>query len=704
MELRGIVLAGWAVWGGLGTQAPAAEPRLFELPAFDQVELSDKKVIKVCPIEFQGGRRPENPRPGDKLIVRLLDKPTEEYSVAWRDIVEIKSFDRLILDEAEQLVAAGKLAEAFAYFDYLERNRPDQPDLKAATEKYLFADARDCQRRKKYAEALAVLDELHQRNPDFPGLDRAWGAATDKVLEPLVAAGDFVGARNRLHQLRKRFPQEPSGLKWQQLFESQAGELIAQARTEAAEGRLQLARQHVFAALERWPADEQARGLAQELFRRSPALNVAVTQPLRPSSRDPLTDWSARRTERLRARSLLELTGYGEEGGVYASPFGEFSIGELGLELNFRLKPELRQTDGRPYTGYDLSQYILQRLRDDPDSLLGEFVERVTVRGVYDVDLSLRRAHVRPEVLLDHPPLVRDPATGKWDLPAIAPFEIAEQTPQIVRFVANEKVRGPGAAGPGEIVEQTFAKGMSALGALDRGEVLLVDRLNPWDVATAATISGVVVQPYAAPTVHVLIPNLQHPLLAKRLFRRALVYGLNREAILRVQLLRGGQLADTRVTSGPFPWGYAYNEQVEVRPYEPRMAMTLAEIAAKELALEQQGTAQESPTATAPAEPRAAGGDDAGTQPAEVASRLASAPPLRLAIPPTEVARLAARAIQKKLKLLKIWVDVKELGDEPLAEAVKTYDLVYVELQPESPITDARRLFGITGLASGSSP
>jgi hypothetical protein len=173
-------------------------------------------------------------------------------------------------------------------------------------------------------------------------------------------------------------------------------------------------------------------------------------------------------------------------------------------------------------------------------------------------------------------------------------------------------------------------------------------------------------------------------------------------------LLRGAQLADTRVTSGPFPLGYAYNDRVETRPYEPRMAMTLAQIAHKELASEAQpATARKpappSPTATGS---KGSGGDDANSQGEQAAPVAPANPaaPLRLAHPPTEVARLACRAIQKQLKLIDIQVELVELTPDSSATALETYELVYVELQLEEPIADARRLFGAGGIASGSSP
>ena len=494
------------------------EPRLFELQPYDQITLKDKSVIKVTPVELPGGRNPESLKPGDTLVVRLTDRPTEEYQLLWRKVVEFKRFNRLILDEAERQVVAGKLGEAFAYFDYLERNHPAMVGLKSATEKYLYADAKDCQRRTKYEEALAVLDELYRRNPDFAGLDRGWGAATDKVIAGLLANNDFLSTRQRLYNLQSRFPEEPLGLKWQRELESQSAELIAEAQTEVAAGRLDVARQKVFAALERWPRDEAARKMALDLFAQAPALAVGVTQTLPTIAQNPLTDWASRRASRLISRSLMELSGYDAEGGVYQCPLGQFSVGELGLELNIRLSPEQKYSDGGAFTGYELSQHLIHGVDKQPDAILAQLLDRVAVRKVYNVDIALRRPHMRPEALLSQPIAVPSRDGDPGPIVSMAPFRIAEQNPSLVKYLANDAQRTESDTGPSEIFEQTYPTVSAALSALARGEVLVVDRLNPWEVASTRGIEGVVVDSYAVPTVHVLVPNLKHPLLARRVF------------------------------------------------------------------------------------------------------------------------------------------------------------------------------------------
>ena len=54
------------------------------------------------------------------------------------------------------------------------------------------------------------------------------------------------------------------------------------------------------------------------------------------------------------------------------------------------------------------------------------------------------------------------------------------------------------------------------------------------------------------PLVHCLIPDLRRPLVDQPAVRRALVYAIDREAILHM-LTGGAEVPDCRVVSGPFP-------------------------------------------------------------------------------------------------------------------------------------------------------
>ena len=99
------------------------------------------------------------------------------------------------------------------------------------------------------------------------------------------------------------------------------------------------------------------------------------------------------------------------------------------------------------------------------------------------------------------------------------------------------------------------------------------------------------VEPYALPTIHALVPASDNPWLTSQTFRRALVYGINRQVILSSELLGNRHLPGCQVISGPFPPGirdndplaYAYDDQIDARSWYPRLASILVTLARREL-------------------------------------------------------------------------------------------------------------------------
>jgi hypothetical protein len=205
----------------------------------------------------------------------------------------------------------------------------------------------------------------------------------------------------------------------------------------------------------------------------------------------------------------------------------------------------------------------------------------------------------------------------------------------------------------------------------------MLDRVNPWTLASLRADPRVVVEPYALPLVHCLIPNLRRPLMSDRNFRRALAFGIQRQAILN-QLLGGAQIPGCVVTSSPFPlgisvndpMGYASDETIEPRPYEPRLAKALSFVALETYSKLQQGKGKE----------------------------LKTVPKLTLAYPPDEIARLACASIKIQLGLVGIPIELRVL-DSPLPTKIPDdVDLMYAELAMWEPVIDARRLLGENGM------
>ena len=115
-------------------------------------------------------------------------------------------------------------------------------------------------------------------------------------------------------------------------------------------------------------------------------------------------------------------------------------------------------------------------------------------------------------------------------------YRAVSQNDQEARFEPVSS--GQAAAKPKPvIVEQLLPEPRKALDALRKGKVDMLDHILPVDALRLQQDPTLVVGPYGFPTIHVLVPNLANPFLASRIFRRALVYGINREVILHKGLL-----------------------------------------------------------------------------------------------------------------------------------------------------------------------
>jgi ABC-type transport system substrate-binding protein len=119
------------------------------------------------------------------------------------------------------------------------------------------------------------------------------------------------------------------------------------------------------------------------------------------------------------------------------------------------------------------------------------------------------------------------------------------------------------------------------------------------------------------------------------------------------------------------PLRYAYNNQVEPRPFEPRLGAVLASVAWSKLL---------DPTGKGEVEPQ-------------------PIPTLVLAYPADPMARLACESIQIQLTKAGIPIKLVEFTADELAAGKVKYDLRYAELAVWEPVVDARAILGPAGLA-----
>jgi tetratricopeptide (TPR) repeat protein len=669
------------------SRAAQGEERLIKEEPYDQITIPDGKnttTLKVFPIKFPQRRVPKDPKPTDKIRVRLLDDEEDrDFEVAWRDIKKLELYEDRVREEAEGFMAAGKLDEAFEDLTFLLRNYPRTQRLDETIQAYWYVSTGASYREKKYDEALATLEELLKKNPDYkhsdssPSLVQVLGQICDKIVQRYLEDNDFRTASRLITRILRQYPQakdEPFLTKFEQRLQEAAGAKRDEARAALAEKRYTEAYDATAAMLDILPSVPGGRELATEMASIYPLVVVGVDQLSVAPGANRIDRWADQRVGRLTDRRLMELRGVGPEGGEYVCPVGKCERSEDGRYLNLTMS-ERRFAE----QSFSTLERMLAAARPESEQYLEPWAE--LLRGARlikagQIEATLARPHVLPQALLALP-LSADSETGAkaWE----GAYQVSSSDKARTRYVLVSEAH-PGTR-PREIQERVYSSPEAAILALGRGEIDLLDRIQPPDVDAVARLPGVSVQPYAVPVVHVLVPNANRPWPASRTFRRAIVHGLQREAVLREGILRGHASEGARLVSGPLPaptttndpLAYAYDDAIPPHAYEPLLALTLIDVAKREL----QSAA-----------------NIKGEEPPKFKE-------LVIGHDPVETQRIACKAFAKQLTKIGIPCRVQEVVDDA---GRGECDFVYAELLIGEPVVDVPKLFGQVGLHPASNP
>jgi peptide/nickel transport system substrate-binding protein len=670
----------------------AGDTTLLDGPPFDQVILDDANqgaVLNVAPLDLPNRQVP-SPFPDGSLRFAILGDSSGDYEVPWKDVAQIRLYEQMLLDEARRLTSAGQFDEAFDYYARLLSKYKTFPGLDQAVNEFLRNNALALYQKEQYDRALAVLESLYERDPTNPGLANAVESVANKLIEREVRSQDYAAARDVLELWQSHFSKfgSQSAEQWERRFQDAAQRSFAEAQRLDQQQQYVAARRAILKALAIWPQLPAARDLLAEIEQQNPSVVVGVTElsPEQPVRR--LDSWAAMRTSRLVQPTLAELVGFNAEGGVYRSPFGKLLSDESGKHLSLQFEPA-KQDAGteNPLAADLLARYFLAIANPGSPLFSQAFADSfagVSVSGDGFAQIDWSQPHVRPEALLQvplPPPAIAGAAAQESPSP-LSHWKRSDYS-DVRRSLFELTTAGKG--GPtGQvrtIIEQSFPDDEAAVRALLDGEVDVLDRVPPWQVARLRKTKGIQVDTYRLPTVHVLIPNTSRPLLASREFRRALCYGIDRQQIVQQVLLAGETMPGFEVISGPFPTGlsqsdpvrYAYNSQVLPRPYEPRLASILATIAWYSV-----------------------------LDPAHEGNvELTDIPQLVLAHPADPVARVACQTIQLQLERIGIPIKLLEFSAEDLLAGRVECDLRYAEIAMWEPVVDAAWLLGPDGLDMG---
>jgi hypothetical protein len=652
--------------------AARGDDPLYLQPPHDEIvldEFNGRAILRVQPLPFKGRRMPAENERKEELVFELIDRPGEKFAVPWVNVADIRFFERLVLAEADAKARESRFDEAQPYYQFLETKYKETPGLAESIETFLYMQVGAAFRAQRYDEALALLVGLYGRNPARPGVSTAYERVTGELVKQHLAAGRYAAARGLLKNLGDRYPATKATMvaSYEGQLTQQAAALLAQAAAAKAAGKPREAHEAVQKAIAMWPTQPGASELAAALHQDYPVVTVGVIAPLADSTSGRIDDWAATRTSRLLVTPLVD-----RRGAEDVSPLGEIAVAEDRRQVSLKLAGEARwAVPPRKVTGQDVVRCLWaaadsQDVRYDA-AWAGVFGGAAAREG--DVLIDFVRPQPVPAAWL---------ARQLWwegGPPACGPFQLDSRTGEMCRYVRQTAFFAATGITLSEIVERSFADSSTALAALRHGEISLIDRLSPWDVAAAAATGGISVRRYAAPTVHVLVPNPSRPLVQSRAIRRAILYGIDRQGTLRRGLIGGQELAGCEVVSGPFPRGtaserfaYAYDLKIEPRPYEPGTGLVLAQMAAGEVL----GPGQ-------------------------------AAGPLVLGYPADPVARAACQSIARQLKVLNLPVTLKEAKPGELP-ALADCDLLYAELSIHEPVVDAWRLLGPGGLTGSCSP
>jgi ABC-type transport system substrate-binding protein len=666
---------------------PGGEPSREPFDRITCTQAFKGEVIEVKPIqEFPNRRVPDTHKPGEKLKVQELDSD-EPYEILWVSIEKLELYEQMILDEANRLVVADKLDEAFDYFSFLLKEYPNTENLPQSHQAYLYQCLVSAVKANHYDEALGIAEELYAQNSNFkptdsspPLMDRI-GFLAEKIISAYIAKEDFRSAKTLLRRLETKYNagEEP----FVKNLRGKLSEVAARHRDESkahlAAGRFVEAYDSCARMIDIWPYVEGGNELAAEIASRYPLVMVGVSQPALEHDPRSLTNPAARRTGRLMERRLMEFTGRGPEGGKYSCSLGTVKRSDDGLRLTFSIGGPALAASSAPLTGYDVARHLLDLA--DPASPFyqppwARLVNTVQVRGVNRAEASLRMPHILPEAFLQTSYL-RDANLGKPGIKGSGPYYLLSRKGEITRFSKNDDYPLARPGQPAEVMERFYSDPQRALLALQRGEVDVLDQVFPADIPTLAS-DEISIGRYNVPTTHFLTVQRKHPYLQNADFRRALVYGSHREAILHKGLMKDAKLPGFRTLSGPFPAPvdasdalcYGYDESIESRPYDPKLAMILKIMATQTIKSQHEKLSQKAPELT----------------------------PLVLGHPNDEVSRLASKHLGRQWEAIGIKSKLIEFPPGVFTDEKGECDLIYIQAATWEPAVDASRLFATWGL------
>lgn len=673
--------------------APRAEDEVDMVDGrpFDRIYLDDfnrNETLDIVPLL----KPPSKPFPEKEVLVfELIDEQGILLEVPFANVVNFRTFNDLLLEEAEAHIEAGKYAAAFRNLLFVYDRSDKDPALADKLKRVLFLDAKQNYENGQYGLALSMFEDLFSRDPRFSidGIDKTALELIldcyDGLLKQHAEANPprWPAIRGLLDSVAAKYGDLAAPLRepWNERLAAQNRTFQAEAREFLENENYLEARLAAGRALQVLPQDESSLALMQEVVIAYPLLFVGVSQPALNPDPQRVDDWASRRVGRLTQRRIMEMAGFTDEGGRYVFPNGRFELAdELGQVWRFILASPGEQAASfgvPPLTAHELASLLIawaDPLTPGHHVPWARLVEKVSVLDASTVEIRLRVPFVRPEALLQLPySMPGQPAQNN------GPYRITNQDEKRTLFQANDRYPKPAGLQLPEIVEWTCDSPSAAVEALLRGDVDVVDRIPSADLVRLRETPGIEVRSYAVPTVHMLVPNPRNEFMKQAMFRIGLLRTIDRERIVKEMVCGGLAIDGTEMIDSPFPVGTSDNDQIAYA-VDPSIRPGVSNLLLGQLLVNGEKRRQEDVLIRK------------GANEADV-----PLPDLVLAFPKNEIASITCNAIASQWRQIGLKTTLLELPPGQTRPADDNYDFLYLEVACTEPLADADFLFGSQG-------
>ncbi len=549
----------------------------------------------------------------DEVKLHLLQGAVKEivdFKVKRVNIKKVEYFEDLLLEDSERLLTAHDYSRAFECCLRVQMRNPGWRGLDGRVNDVLFAEGRSALQKGDGERGLRMMRELLERKRDYPGLLDQVGEAYAKRIERALKIGLYARGRRILQELVELAPENSQVKYIRSLFLDKANNRVKDARSSSGPERLDALAE----ALRIWPELDGILPLYEQAFMADPTLEVAVNDvafPLGPWIRSPA---DARLSRMLYWPVLASDDDAARKGKRLDQLAESIESSDLGRRMVIKIRPGFHWSDGsRPVSAIDVGRDLIDRT--DPHSARyearwAEQLDRVDVADEGRLEIRLNNAPLKTGAWLLGPvgpahagvdgrvatssqdrPLVTDGPYRcvtalanmvelrlREDLGSSASLAPAAQVaePSVSEHTAAKGAHGtasvkpaalpgsPAAEDPGpraksakikRIREVALPKGESAVAALLRGEVTMIEHVPPDQAESLARNPGIKVGRYTRPVIHVIALDGRNPALRSRSLRRALSFAIDRKGLLEDYMLKHPPSSSTPSPMGPFPRG-----------------------------------------------------------------------------------------------------------------------------------------------------